>query len=57
MHMVLTSTYKPGDKPDKAEKAEAAPKTHKNKQAAPESSAPPVANDGPEAPAATSTGG
>jgi len=54
MSMVLTSTYKPGDKPDKPE---AAPRTHKNKQAAPESPAPPVAKDGEEAPAATSTGG
>lgn len=54
MHMVLTSTYKPGDKPDKAE---AAPRTDKKKRAAPNSPAPPVAKDEPEAPTATSTGG
>ncbi len=54
MSMVLTSTWKPTDKP---EKVESAPKANKRKQAEPKKSAPPVANDEPEAPAATSTGG
>ncbi len=54
MSMVLTSTWKPTDKP---EKVETAPKANKKKQAEPKESAPPVATDEPEAPAATSTGG
>ena len=54
MSMVLTSTYRPAPPP---EKTDAEPKSQKSKEAAPQEPAPPVAQDGPEAPAATSTGG
>ena len=58
MHMVLTSTWKPGDKPEKAETGSRNESRKKNKQAAaaPEP-VPPVVKDEPEAPTATSTGG
>jgi len=52
MSMVLTSTQKPGAQPDKAP----APAKTQKKQAAPKA-APPVAEDGPKASPATSTGG
>jgi translation initiation factor IF-3 len=54
MSMVLTSTVKQLPRPDKAG---AEPKTDKNKAAAPESSAPSVAEAEAEVPAPTSTGG
>jgi translation initiation factor IF-3 len=54
MSMVLTSNNKPGSQP---RKGDGPAQTEMNTQAAPAGPAPRVAIDGPEAPAATGTGG
>ncbi|MEX1336632.1 MAG: translation initiation factor IF-3, partial [Candidatus Limnocylindrales bacterium] len=57
MSMVLTATQKPRPQAAPAPAEQGSKKNRKNKEAAPQEAAPPVAQEEPEASPATSTGG